>query len=126
MINAELAITRYVALRDAMREKTAATKQVCSKYEAAMARIETALLSHMRETGARSLATSAGTAFQVTKRFVNVADKDALLTWLRETDAWDMLTVQANKPAVAAYREQHDELPPGIRWQEQVTIRVLR
>jgi hypothetical protein len=120
------AIARYIALRDAVEEKQRECRAAVEVYEDGMTRIETALLAHMQKTGVDSVASPSGCAFHARKRNVNIADKDQFLAWLKQEEAWDMLTLQANKLAVQAYREEHDALPPGINWRERLAVQVNR
>lgn len=115
----------------ALRERKAALKK---KYEedvaaidAGMAKIESFFLQTMRAQGLTSLPTKAGTPYQTTKTSVTVADPGAYWAWIMEdTDRAHFLDIKANKTAVLAYKEEHEDLPPGLNYRAEVTVNVKR
>lgn len=46
----------------------------------------------------------------------SVADWDSTLTFVRNNDAWDLLTHAVNKQAVTQYLGEHNTLPPGVNY----------
>ena len=107
----------YIQLRDRRAQRKAA-------YE----KIEGILLQRFNEVGIESARTEFGTAYKETKVSATTGDKDAMLEWVlaEPEDRIGFLDVKPNKTAVRAYREQFDDLPPGVNWREEVTINVRR
>lgn len=125
-VNLDSIVERYIALRD----KKSALK---AKYDADVAEIERALtkcenffLARMRELGLESINTAAGTAYRSTRTSARVADWDSFLGHVRATGSWSMLEKRAAKGAIEEYRNENDDLPPGIDWREEVTVNVRR
>ena len=60
-----------------------------------------------------------GTAFLTTVDFANVADWDAVLTFIRDTEAYDMLEKRVSKTAVRGYIEANKAVPPRCELRHQ-------
>lgn len=119
-------IAGYIRLRDKKdalkKEYEAATERI----NALMEKIENSLLKHLQAIGGDSLKTPAGTVYKQTKSSCTVADKDAFLAFAQESGVWSILDVRASKTGVQQYREEHDDLPPGVNWTEVVVVNVRR
>jgi hypothetical protein len=48
------------------------------------------------------------------------------MTHVRENDDWALLEVRASKSAVEQYRENNNDLPPGISMREERVVNVRR
>ena len=103
-----------------LRQKKAALKgeydEKVKPVDAAMARIEGALLDVFNASGVESLKTPHGTAYSTTKTSATVADWDSFLAYVKASDAWELLEHRASKVAVEQFKAANDELPPGINW----------
>lgn len=124
---AEALVDRYVKLRDAKKKLQTQTKEKVAVLDQAMESIEAILLSQFNEEGLESIRTSAGTAYKDPQTFVSVKDWDAFLEFVREHGLWQFLKHDVVKTAVQEYKEANDdELPPGVDWREEITIKVRR
>lgn len=119
-------IERYVALRDKKSELEAAHKAKLALLDAGMDKIESAILAELNKEGLESIGSAAGTAFKSTVTSATVADRDAYLAFLKETENWHLADIRPAKKAVAEYRAANDDLPPGINWREEVVVRIRR
>lgn len=119
-------VERYVQLRDKKEEINRIAKDQTKQIEDAMARLEAALLKHLNDSGSESIGTASGTAFIKKSTSATVADFDALLTWIRERDAWQFLDKRVNKTAVQEFRDAEGDLPPGVTWREENVVQVRR
>lgn len=122
----ETIIEKYVALRDKKAELTAAYKQSVEKIDAGMDRCENFLMATMQRIGVDSFKTKFGTAYKTTKTSAQVADWDMTLGFIRDGGHWAMLTKNVSKDFVKAYKEEHNDLPPGINWRVETAINVKR
>ena len=81
----------------------------------------------MLAQGLTSLPTKSGTPYMTEKTSVTVSDPAAYKAWIEEDPArWVFLDVKANKTAVVAYKEEFDDLPPGLNWRAEVAVNVRR
>ena len=119
-------VARYIALRDKKAELKAEYDAKVAKIDEALERIENHLLKFMTEAGVESVRTSAGTPYISRRTSATVADWDSFFGWVREHEAWGMLERRASKTAVQEYRDEHDDLPPGINWREERVVNIKR
>lgn len=119
-------ISGYLAVRDKKRLLEARHKEELAPYNATLAKIELVLAQVMNETGLDNLPGGGGTAYRTTRTSVTVADWDAFLTWVRETEAWHMLERRAAKTAVEEVLAETKELPPGINISSDSVVQVRK
>jgi hypothetical protein len=122
----DLIVEKYVQLRDLKAEKKSAYQKEVDALDAAMERVEGHLLKTLQGMGVESIRTQFGTAYQQLRTSATVADFDAVLAFIREGEHWSMLEKRVSKPFVEAYKEEHNDLPPGINWREERVINVRR
>lgn len=122
----EQLVEHYITLRDKKAEIANAAKAKLARVDALLDKIEGALLLTFQQSGAESVRTKSGTAYKSTKASATVADWDAVLNYIRDNELWQMLERRVSKDAVIQFREQHNDLPPGVNWREEVTINVRR
>jgi len=119
-------IEGYLKLRAQKQAIEARTKEQTSAIDANMDKLEARLKLKAEETGVTSFKTDHGTAFLTTVDFANVADWDAVLKFVRENDAWDMLEKRVNKNAVRQRIEATKAVPNGVNWASRLDINVRR
>ena len=111
------------------RKKEALENQVkedLAEIKAKMTKLESWLMQKADEDGVTSFKTAAGTAFVTTTDFANVADWDAVLTFIKNNEAFDMLEKRVSKTAVRAHMDETGEVPPGITYGSKVGINVRK
>lgn len=119
-------VERYILLRD-MKDRM--KKDYVKKMEPiveAMDAIEATLLKQFDELGVESARCSTGTAYKSRRVSATVADWDAVLGNIIKHKNWAMLEKRVSKDAVAAYRDEYGDLPPGINWREEVVVNIRR
>ena len=79
-----------------------------------------------RDDGIQNIKTAAGTAYTLPKVSVSTANREELLAWVQEQGAWEFLDIKPNKTTVKAFRDEHDDLPPGVNWYEELTVGIRR
>lgn len=119
-------IEKYIKLRDGKAQLVQKHKEKMQGIDSVLTRIEAALLEEFREMGVQSVKTDAGTAYVQLRTSAGVADWDAVLAYIKENDAWDMLERRVNKSAVESFREEKNDLPPGVNWREEQVVNVRR
>lgn len=119
-------VAKYIQLRDKKAEYKAEYDTKVAKIEEVLDKIEAKFLQVFEESGMDSVKTEAGTAYKSTKVSVTTGDKDAFMEFVRTNDEWPLLEVRPSKAAVEQYREQHDDLPPGINWRAEQVVNIRR
>lgn len=119
-------IDRYIKLRDKKKQLKDEYEAKVAPYDAAMDKIENLMLTKMQEQGLKSMPTSAGTAYIQTRTSATVADRELFKDWCENTDNWHLIDLRAQKTAIDAYKEEHDDLPPGINYNQQVVVNIRR
>ena len=119
-------VERYVQIRDKRAELDRAHKDRLKQIDDALSMIESAMMQHLQATGTESVGTASGTAYIKKNTSATVADFDALLSWIREREAWQFLDRRVNKTAVQEFREAEGDIPPGINWREENVVQVRR
>ena len=119
-------IEKYIKLRDGKAQLVQKHKEKIQGIDSVLARIEAALLEEFREMGVQSVKTDAGTAYVQLRTSAGVADWDAVLAYIKENEDWGMLERRVNKSAVESFREEKNDLPPGVNWREEQVVNVRR
>jgi hypothetical protein len=124
--NMEGLVERYIKMRDTKdRLKKAYAKKI-APLEEAMETIEALLLKSFDEMGVESAKCGSGTAYKSRRISATVADWDAVLTHIIKKKSWGMLEKRVSKDAVAAYKDEYGDLPPGVNWREELTVNIRR
>lgn len=122
----EQVVETYIKLR---RKKEALENQVkddVATIKGKMAKLEAWLMTKADEDGVTSFKTPAGTAFVTSTDFANVDDWDAVLTFIKENDAFDMLERRVSKTAVRAHMDEAGSVPPGITYGTKIGVNVRK
>lgn len=119
-------VERYVQLRDKKAELKAGYDASVKDIDAALERIENFLLTKMQELGVESVRTPFGTPYVSKRTSASVADWEAVLDFVKANDEWQMLERRVNKTVVAQWRDEHNDLPPGLNWTEERVVNIRR
>lgn len=122
----EEVISRYVDLRDKKAKMKNDLDKKLQKVDEAMTRLEQYMLNYLNETGLSSVGTGEFTAYKATTTSVTTGDKEAFLDYVKDQEAWGLLDVRPSKTAVVEFRNEHDDLPPGVNWREENVVRIRR
>jgi hypothetical protein len=76
--------------------------------------------------GVTSFKTKHGTAFLTTTDYANVGDWDAVLGFIRENEAFDMLEKRISKIAVRGYIEANKAVPPGVNYGTKLEVNIRK
>jgi len=119
-------IEKYIQLRDRKSEIKEKYETAVAQIDDGMEKVENIILAHLNANNLDSIAGSTGTAFKSTVTSATVQDRDAFMNYVRTNEAWHMLDARANKTAVAEYKRDHEAIPPGVNWREEIVVRVRR
>jgi len=125
-VTVDSVIKKYMRLRDKKAAVEATVKEELDQIKANMAKLEAFLKVKLDADGLTSFKTDHGTAFLTTTDFANVEDWDAVLRFIREEEAFDMLEKRISKTAVRGYIEANKEVPPGVKYGTKLDINVRK
>ncbi len=131
-LSADFLVERFVDLRD----RKAALKKKCDEETAALDKLMDAIEGKIKEElnaqGATSIKTPHGTAYIAWKESATVADWDAVLGYIKEHEAWELLEKRVSKAEVKMIMEEdrngqyQNPPPPGVNFVRVETINVRR
>jgi hypothetical protein len=101
-------------------------KEEMAPFHEKLEKMEAWLLREMSDNNVDSFKSDAGTAYKSTDVRAKVTDREALFDFIRETNAFDMLTAAVSKVEVQAYAEEHKKLPPGVEISGNIRVNVRR
>lgn len=125
-VNVDDVIATYMKLRDQKAAIEGEVKDKVSTIKAKMEKLEAWIKEKADAEGVTSFKTKHGTAFLTTTDYANVADWDAVLTFIQEHSAYDMLEKRVSKTAVRGYIEQEKAVPPGINYGTKLEVNVRK
>lgn len=120
-------VAQYVKMRDHIKSLDDAHKEQMKPFRETLERLSGALLGHLNEVGADSVATPAGTVYRTTKNAASIADMSAFWTYcVTQGCIEDMVDRKANVTAVAEYVEATGNPPPGVNFTSMNVVGVRR
>ncbi|MCA3768954.1 hypothetical protein [Cutibacterium sp.] len=119
-------IRTYIKLRDQKSAIEAETKERVADLKAKMEKLEAYLKAQMDAQGLTSFKSDYGTAFLTTTDYANVADWDAVIRFIRDNEAYDMLEKRVSKIAVRGYIEANKAVPPGITYGTKLEVNIRK
>lgn len=119
-------IRTYMKLRDHKAAIEARAKDEVSTIKAKLEKLEGWIKTQADAQGVTSFKSEFGTAFLTTTDYANVADWDAVLNFIRENDAFDMLEKRVSKIAVRGYIESTKAVPPGITYGTKLEVNIRK
>lgn len=125
-VTVDSAIGAYMMLRRKKEAIEAKVKDEVSEIKAKMEKLEAWIKQQADTMGVTSFKTPHGTAFLTTTDYANVADWDAVLTYIRENEAYDMLEKRISKMAVRGYIEQNKAVPPGVNYGTKLEVNIRK
>ena len=123
-------INDLVAVYIQLRERKAVAKKGFDEkmrpVNETMVKIENKLLGMMNDTGTDSFKTPDGTAYKTTRTSAKMSDWDSFIAYVLKEEAHELLERRASKAAVQEFKEAHEELPPGISWNEETSVNIRK
>jgi len=124
--NVDQVIAAYIKMREKKSRMEAEVKAEVAKINEKLMRLEGWLRGKADEQGVTSFKTNHGTAFMTTVDFASVADWDAVLKFIKDNDAYDMLERRVSKTAVRGYIEANKSIPAGINYGTKLEVNVRK
>ena len=122
----EKRVSQYIMIRDKLKELNAEHEEKLKPLVDLQNSLTGWLQSFMEQAGADSIKTPNGTCYSTTRHSASLADSEAFMKFVKDTDNYDLLDRKANVTAVRAYVEEHSALPPGVNLSSIKTIGVRR
>lgn len=119
-------VATYMKLRSQKESMEAEVKDKVSTIKAKMEKLEAWIKEQADVQGVTSFKTKHGTAFLTTTDYANVADWDAVLDFIRQQEAFDMLEKRISKIAVRGYIEANKAVPPGVNYGTKLEINIRK
>ncbi len=119
-------IGTYIKLRAQKEAVEADVKDQLANIKVKMSKLEAWIQAKSDETGVKSFKTDHGTAFMSTSDFASVGDWDAVLNFIKDNDAYDMLNKAVNKKAVREYLDINGAVPNGVNFGTKISVSVRR
>jgi hypothetical protein len=104
----------------------AGIKEEVATIKAKMEKLEAWIKEQADAQGVTSFKTKHGTAFLTTTDYANVADWDAVLDFIRENDAYDMLEKRISKMAVRGYIDLNKSVPAGVNYGTKLEVNIRK
>lgn len=119
-------IEAYLKYRNKKEALEADIKDQVKELKDKMAKLEAWMKTKADAEGVTSFKTAHGTAFVTTNDYANVADWDAVLAFVKENDAYDMLEKRVSKNAVRGYIDQQKAVPSGVNYGTRIDVNVRK
>jgi hypothetical protein len=120
-------VNQFVLLRDRKRVIEQGHELELKPFTKLLDEIGAKLLSYMQQTNVDSVSTPSGTAHQITKRSATIRDGAAFRDYVKSVDAFELLDLKANAPAVFDFIRTHDGVPPpGVNASTYVRVGIRR
>jgi hypothetical protein len=125
-LTVDAVVETYITLREQKEKIEADVKERLVGIKEKMLKLEAWIQAKSDETGVTSFKTDHGTAFLTTSDYASVADWDAVLAFVKENEAWDMLTKGVSKKSVRGYIDVNKAVPDGVNFGTKIGISVRR
>lgn len=125
-VKVDTLIAKYTQLREKKAKMDEEHKQRLAPINNALETLEAYILKDFQEKGIESARTEAGTAYISQKSSTSVADKEAFLNFVKQSEAWHLLDVRALKTAVEEYIAVNQTLPAGVNISRVIGINVRK
>lgn len=125
-VNVSDIVRTYMKLRKQKEQIEAEAKGRVAKLNEKMVKLEAWIKEKADADGVTSFKTDHGTAFLTTTDYANVANWDAVLGFIRENEAYDMLEKRVSKLAVRGYIETNKAVPPGVNYGTKLEVNIRK
>lgn len=125
-LNADECIDLFIKLRDILKELDEEHERRTAPLLEKKKVLEGRLQELLDQTGGDSIKTAHGTCHLTTRRSTSLADPDAFMNFVKDTEQWELLDRRANTTAVYEFVRKNGGLPPGCTLSAVKTIGVRR
>lgn len=125
-VNIDDVVATYMKLRSQKDAIEAEVKDNVSVIKSKMEKLEAWIKDQADQQGVTSFKTKHGTAFLTTTDYAQVGDWDAVLNFIRDNEAFDMLEKRVSKIAVRGYIEHTKSVPPGVNYGTKLEVNIRK
>lgn len=119
-------VAQYVRTRDAIKAANEKHEESIRPLVELQNMLTGWLQNFMDTAGAENVKTAHGTCYSSTRYTASLADPEAFMKFVRDTNSFDLLDRKANVTAVKDYVAEKDCLPPGVNLSAIKTVGVRR
>jgi hypothetical protein len=117
----------YIKMREKKAEISQELEAKMSEMEEKMKTVKTAILDHMKELGAESLRTDAGTVYRTVRTTYSTNDWDSMNKFILEYSVPELLEKRIHQTNMKVFLEEHpDVLPPGLNANMEYSVTIKR
>jgi hypothetical protein len=117
----------YIKMREKKTEISQELEAKMSDMEEKMKTVKTAILDHMKELGAESLRTDAGTVYRTVRTTYSTNDWDSMNKFILEHSVPELLEKRLHQTNMKVFLEEHpDVLPPGLNANMEYSVTIKR
>jgi len=116
----------YLRLRDQKALTLATAKAAADVIDAKLVKLEGWIKAKADEQGVTSFRTKHGTAFLTTTDYANVGDWDAIVDFIKQNEAYDLLEKRISKNAVRGYIDMNKTVPPGVNYGTKLDVNIRK
>jgi len=117
---------QYVDLRDKIKELEKKHEEELKPYREARQMLDGIFADVLQKANVKSMKTEGGTITATERASATVSDMEAFRAHVVNMGDWDLADLRANAPAVRAWADANQQLPPGIKFTVMQTISVRR
>lgn len=116
-------IKAYLEARKKKKLIEAEAKKKTAPYTDLMERIENVMLERMQESNTQNVTAKGGGLAYISETYTApIRDKSAFLDFLIEQDAWELLDLKANAPAVREFMQERGIAPNGVELKPRIKV----
>lgn len=119
-------VEAYLKLRSNKAQIVSDAKTKADAIDAQLMKLEAWIKEQADAQGVTSFRTNHGTAFLTTTDYASVADWDAVVGFIKEHDAYDLLEKRISKNAVRGYIDLNKAVPPGVNYGTKLDVNVRK
>jgi hypothetical protein len=117
----------YIKMRDKKSEVSQELEEKIAKIELDMKAVKTAILQHMKDIGAESLRTEAGTVYRTVRTMYATSDWESMHKFILEHGVPELLEKRIQQTNMKAFLEDNpDLLPPGLNANAEYSVTIKR
>ena len=117
----------YIKMREKKAEISQELEAKMSEMDEKMKTVKTAILDHMKELGAESLRTDAGTVYRTVRTTYSTNDWDSMNKFILEHSVPELLEKRIHQTNMKVFLEEHpDVLPPGLNANMEYSVTTKR
>ena len=118
---------KYIQLRDKIKAIEAADADKLKPLKDMLVTLNGMFVDYIQKSGQDSFTvTGVGTVYKTEKKSVSLEDAEAFKRHVIGAEAYDLIDWKANSTAVKDFLEEHQQLPPGVKYTTMVTVGVRR